>query len=276
MTPKKLIALAAFSLLPMAASFAMAPPAHADDLADVVDMRILPGWRTDRGTQIAGVQITLAPGWKTYWRSPGEAGIPPQIALTSSQNITNAQFQWPVPQAFETAGMRTIGYVGSVTLPIEISLSDPDAPAHIAGDIEIGVCKDICIPVRLDFDAALPKDGPRDPLIAAALVDRPQTATEAGAGPVRCDIRPGRRGFSISAAIPLRARHGGPEVTVIESGIPGAHVSEAQTSRQGDVIYTQAEIFMPRDRQGSIDRSRLRFTVLSPDGAVDLHGCVGG
>ncbi|ADO41759.1 protein-disulfide reductase DsbD domain-containing protein [Ketogulonicigenium vulgare] len=264
-------------LMPLAMGAALAPAA-AEDLRDVVEMRILPGWRTDRGTQIAGVQITLAPGWKTYWRAPGDAGIPPQILLSGTQNVTNATFQWPVPEVFETAGMRTIGYIGSVTLPIEFALSDPGAPARITGDVEIGVCKEICIPVRLDFDAVLPAGGARDPMIAAALIDRPMTATEAGVGAVLCDFRLGPRGMRISAAIPMdhpAPRGAPPEVTVIESGTPGIHVGEVQTARQGNLLRAEADMFMPRGPQ-IVDRSRLRFTVLTPGGAIDIQGCVGG
>ncbi|MEJ6478965.1 MAG: protein-disulfide reductase DsbD family protein, partial [Octadecabacter sp.] len=98
--------------LTLAALVALSVPAAADPMDGVAAFDILPGWRTDRGTHMVAVRISLAPGWKTYWRAPGDAGIPPQFQWDGSQNINAAQFHWPIPEVMNQNGMRSIGYHG--------------------------------------------------------------------------------------------------------------------------------------------------------------------
>ena len=136
---------------------------------------MLPGWRTDDGTHMAGFQISLAPGWKTYWRVPGDGGIPPRFAWDGSENMSGVDFHWPVPDVSHINNLRSIGYDGIVVIPFEVGLEDVFADARVAGQVQIGVCEEICVPVTLSFDADLAADGRRDPAIIAALVDRPKT-----------------------------------------------------------------------------------------------------
>ncbi|MBL4812660.1 MAG: hypothetical protein JKX69_09980, partial [Rhodobacteraceae bacterium] len=140
------------NLLTAACLALCAAPAAAWEVADVVSLRVLPGYRAANGQHFAAFQIDLAPGWKTYWRAPGEAGIPPVVTWEGSQNIQAAQFHWPVPQVFNQSGMQSIGYAGQVTLPIEISVADSSAPIHLSGQLQIGVCEEICVPVSFSFD----------------------------------------------------------------------------------------------------------------------------
>ena len=130
------------------------------------------------------VRISLAPGWKTYWRAPGDAGIPPQFQWDGSQNVATAQFHWPTPGVMNQNGLRSIGYDKDVVIPVELTVPDAGAPARLRGGVLIGVCQDICVPMSFDFDAILPVSGARDRAILAALADRPKTQAEAGIGTV--------------------------------------------------------------------------------------------
>ena len=121
----------------------------------------------------AGVEIKLKDGWKTYWRAPGAAGLAPLFDFSASSGVAAVEPRWPVPDVFQFGGLRSIGYHDAVTIPLDLALDG--GPARLAGEIEIGVCDEVCVPVRFDFDAALPEGGARDPLIVAALVDRPLT-----------------------------------------------------------------------------------------------------
>jgi DsbC/DsbD-like thiol-disulfide interchange protein len=241
----------------------------------VVQVDILPGWQTDRGTRMAAIRFRLAPGWKTYWRAPGEAGIPPLFTFDGSQNVAAAAFHWPVPQVFEQSGMQSIGYLDEVVIPVEVTPADAEAPARLAGRVEFGICDEICVPVEARFDAELPVDGRRDPAIAAALIDQPMTAAGAGAGTVTCALAPEGRGLTLTARLPLPPT-GGQEVVVVESGDPGLWVSPAQVTRQGDVLVASAELLPTGSGAVAVDRSALRFTVLGADRAVDITGCAAG
>src|SRR6056297_1113481 len=85
--------------------------AHAEAAmpADVVRAEVLPGWTTGAGTRMAALRLTLAPGWKTYWRAPGDAGIPPAFDWSGSRNLKGVAFHWPAPDVFQSYGIRTIG-----------------------------------------------------------------------------------------------------------------------------------------------------------------------
>jgi DsbC/DsbD-like thiol-disulfide interchange protein len=254
-------------------SFAV--PALAGPPEDVISIEVLPGWRTAEGTHMAGLRFTLAPGWKTYWRAPGDAGIPPAFAWTGSANIGGAEFHWPVPEVFHLNGMMSIGYSGQVVIPIELTPDDPSGAVHLAGSVDLGVCHEICVPMTLDFDAMLPAGGARDAAITAALVDRPLTADEAGVVAARCSAVPSEAGLALTAALQMPP-DGGDEIVVIETGQAGVWVSEAATRWQDGWLVADVEMISADGGAVGVDRSDLRITVLGASGVVDIHGCEAG
>jgi DsbC/DsbD-like thiol-disulfide interchange protein len=262
---RNLLALPAALLLAAAPLLAEEPP------SDVARIEVLPGWRTEDGRHMAALRVTLAPGWKTYWRTPGAAGLPPLFDFSESTGIAAAEPRWPVPQVFHFNGMRSIGYHDAVTIPLDLTLSG--GPARLAGEVEIGVCDEICVPVRLPFAMDLPEEGRRDPVIAAALVDRPMTAEEAGAR-AQCALAPEGEGLELTVRLAMPPL-GPDESVVIEAADPGLWVSEAAARREGDALVAIAEALARDGGPLAIDRSGLRITVLSDGRAVDIHGCTG-
>lgn len=243
-----------------------------DNLAAI---EVLPGWRTDNGAHIAGLRITLEPGWKTYWRAPGDGGIPPQFSFAGSENIIGVSPHWPVPEVFRQNGLNSIGYHDTVVFPLTVSTENTDADMQISGNLQIGVCEEICIPVTLSFDAHLPIDGTRDPAITAALINRPLTPAEANVGAVTCAISPIEDGLTLTAAIDL-PRTGPDEFVVIEAGDPNIWVSEADTTRIGDSLNATVDMVHSAGNTFALDRSKVRITVLSAGQAVDIKGCNAG
>ena len=71
-----------------------------------------------------GLQFKLKTGWKIYWRSPGDAGLPPSLDLKQSENLEKIDFGWPLPTRFSVSGMQTIGYKKEVVFPINATVSD--------------------------------------------------------------------------------------------------------------------------------------------------------
>ena len=264
---RQLLALPALLLL---ASTLSAP---AEELpAEVARIEVLPGWRTEDGHQMAALRHVLAPGWKTYWRAPGAAGLAPILDFSASTGVGSAEPRWPVPSVFEFNGMRSIGYNDAVTIPVDLALTG--GPARLAGEVEIGVCKDICMPVRLSFSVELPEGGRRDPAIAAALVDQPMTGEEAEAR-ATCAVAPGSNGVALTVSLAMPAL-GPDEAVVIESANPDLWVSEPSSQRTGGTLVATAEA---QSRDGgplALDRSDLRITVLGEGKAVDIQGCHAG
>ena len=69
-----------------------------------------------------GLHFVMNPDWKIYWRSPGDAGFPPEVKWTGSKNLAGTELLWPLPFRFSTLGLETLGYENEVVLPILITL----------------------------------------------------------------------------------------------------------------------------------------------------------
>lgn len=256
---------------------ALAFPAAAQSPRDMVDIRVLPGWQMPDGAHVAALEFRLAEGWKTYWRAPGDAGIPPRIDWTGSGNLDSAQIIWPTPQQTTTSGMRTIGYAGDLILPVRLTPGQADRDIALEARLEIGVCKDVCMPVDITVDADLPPGvRDRDPKIAAALADTPYTADEAGVGRVACTLSPlDGGGLRLVAEVDMEPM-GGEELIVVEAKNPELWVAQSDTDRQGDRLRAVTQVHHVEGGGVMIDRSDLRLTVLSTGDAVEIEGCRGG
>lgn len=268
--------LAALSRLASAAALALcaALPAGAEAVPDdLVRAGFLGGWRTESGTQMSALRLDLAEGWKTYWRAPGDAGIPPQFNWSGSDNVASVRFHWPTPTVFMLNGLRTIGYHDELVLPLEVTPRDPARPMHLRAEIDMGVCSDICVPVTLRLGADLPQAGAPDPAISAALADQPMQAKAAGLSGLHCKVEPIRDGLRITAEIDLPG--GAEDVTVFETSDPGLWVSESTTRREGGRLISSADLVPASGGPVALDRSRVTITVLGDSRAAELRGCPG-
>lgn len=250
-------------------------PAAAQTFDDIAQVEVLSGWTTSQGTRMAGLRIKLAPGWKTYWRAPGDAGIPPHVNFSGSENVAATALMWPVPEVFDQAGMRSIGYETEVVVPVEVTPTTGSGAMTLTGTLDIGVCEEICIPVQLPFAALLPPDGGRNPSIVAAMIDRPLTAAEAGVTEANCAVTPDDSGLTVTASLTM-PRAGRTEEVVIEAGDPQVWVSEPDVARRGDQLVATVDMVHVDGTAFALDRSAVRITVLGSDHAVDVRGCSAG
>ena len=129
----------------------------------------------------AGIQLRMDPGWKTYWRNPGDSGVPPGFDWAGSKNLKNAEVFYPAPHRFADANGTAIGYDDEVVFPVRITPEREDEPVTLALTFDYGLCKDLCIPNTVELEAVLPPDlGKGDArLIEAALSRVPETQTDA-------------------------------------------------------------------------------------------------
>ena len=261
-------AIAIFGLLP-------ASNTRAQNYGNVVSVSVIEGGKTQNGTVLAALHLKLADGWKTYWRAPGDAGIPPSFSWTGSRNIRNVQITWPTPEVFHQYGMRSIGYQNQLVLPLEITPADPSAPVKVKGRMDLGVCLDVCIPSTVRFNETVMSDAARSPTIAAALAARPFTAQEAGVRRVTCSIRPTENGVEVTAKISMPSA-GSVEEAVVEPGAPEIWASDPTTKRSGDVLTLTSTLVHVDGGAFGLDRSDLRFTILGNRHAVDIRGCDAG
>lgn len=107
-------------------------------------------------TVSAGLHLQLAEGWKTYWRSPGEVGLPPTIDWAGSENVANVDFLWPAPQRFTAFGIENFGYHDEVVFPLQVTLTDPGKPVRLNGRVSLLTCSAVCVPQDFTLTLSLP------------------------------------------------------------------------------------------------------------------------
>lgn len=248
----------------------LASPLHAQNVADIVRMDVRHGWQTETGSRMAALHLTLAPGWKTYWRVPGDSGIPPEIDFAGSDNLDHVVFHWPRPAVFDSAGLETVGYDTELVLPMEIWPAAPGADVSLRATASLGVCQDICIPVEIAISAMLPAGpGAPDPAIRAALDTVPGVAP---AGVARCAVSPIADGLRLAMTLDVPDQ-GGQERVFVETGRPDIWVAPAVVTRDGAQLTAVTELVPPEARPFALDRGVLRITVLGESRAIETTGC---
>ncbi len=253
---------------------ALGGSAQAQDVSKILAAELRPGWRQADGSHVAALHLTLAPGWKTYWRSPGDAGIPPEFNWQGSENVAAVGVNWPAPKIFYQSGMRSVGYAQELVLPLRITGRTAGQDMQLHGVVDLGVCSDICVPRRVEVTASLPADATRrDPVIAGALADMPFSRTEAAVRSVRCTVGADARGMTLRTEIDLPIGASGEE-TVIETANPAIWVAEPRTYRAANGhLVSETRLAHMEGKAFALDRSGVRITVLGKGHAVDIKGC---
>ena len=253
-----------------------APVLASETFSMPVEAKVLPGWVHADGSRSAGLHLDLAPGWKTYWRAPGDAGIPPQFDWSGSRNLQSVAISWPTPKVFDQNGMRSVGYEDALTIPLRITPDRAGKAMRLKVTMQLGICSDICIPHELSFDAVIDSTATSPtPAIAAALAQAPYTASEAGVTSATCRVTPTNDGLEVQARVAMPSS-GGQEYVVIEPGAGDIWVSEAKTTRKGGYVTATSEMIHTNGGPIALDRSSVRITVLGSNHAVDIKGCTPG
>lgn len=122
-------------------------------------------------TLSAAVIVDLEPGWKTYWRSPGEVGLPPVLTFDDAINIEAVEILWPAPKRFVAFGIENFGYEERVVFPLRVQLTEAGVPAEANFSLDLLVCSDICVPQSLNLDIALPLSDSRDAVASETIAE---------------------------------------------------------------------------------------------------------
>lgn len=156
-------------------------------------VRLIAGSRTSSAAPLrAGVEIRLAPGWHTYWRYPGDAGVPPRLDFKDSQNVKSVEVRFPIPKRLPEAGMVAIGYDRDVILPLALVALDASKPVVLRLSLDYAVCEKLCAPAEGKAELTLAVGpSPLEATLAAAEARVPKKRALADAGPL--SIRSVRR-----------------------------------------------------------------------------------
>jgi DsbC/DsbD-like thiol-disulfide interchange protein len=168
-------------------------------------VRLLAGSRSG-AVLLGGIAFQIQPGWHTYWRNPGDSGVPPRFDFARSENIEAVTILWPAPTKFaDGAGGTSIGYQKQVVLPLRIVAKNADKPVTLRADINYAVCEKLCIPVEARAELAFTSvASTEDSALFAALDAVPKPATIGDPNPltIRDVKRDGKAGVIVDVATP--------------------------------------------------------------------------
>lgn len=154
-------------LLAVATAGAAAVPALAPRAAQAADasawaqdshsrLRLIAGTNPAGAAALrAGIEITMQPGWKTYWRYPGDSGLPPRFDFARSDNVAKVELLWPAPERFADGGGQSIGYRDRVILPLRVTPRDATQPVRLHLKADYAICARLCVPAAGEAELAL-------------------------------------------------------------------------------------------------------------------------
>jgi DsbC/DsbD-like thiol-disulfide interchange protein len=148
-------------------------------------VRLLAGSRSG-AVLLGGIAFDLQPGWKTYWRTPGDSGVPPRFDFSKSENVEAVTVLWPAPTKFDDgAGGHSMGYQKQIVLPLRIVAKNPDKPVTLRADIDYAVCEKLCIPVEASAELTFTSvASTEDSALFAALDTVPKPANVGDPNPL--------------------------------------------------------------------------------------------
>jgi DsbC/DsbD-like thiol-disulfide interchange protein len=148
-------------------------------------VRLLAGSRSG-AVLLGGIAFQLQPGWKTYWRTPGDSGVPPRFDFTKSENIEAVTVLWPAPMKFDDgAGGVSLGYHDQLVLPLRIVPKSADKPVTLRAEVNYAVCEKLCIPVEANVELAFNSvASTEDSALFAALDTVPKPANVGDPNPL--------------------------------------------------------------------------------------------
>jgi DsbC/DsbD-like thiol-disulfide interchange protein len=217
----------------------------------------------DASEMRAALIVELKPGWKTYWRDPGDAGVPPQFNLAGGANVTAARLDFPAPDRFEEGAVRSIGYKHPVSFPLTLTLQAPGKPSVIKASAFLGICEEICVPVQVEFSLDVPVavGSTADQALAQAAFDALPKPANASFGLTSLSYQP--KSLDIEIAAPPSAEP--PELFVAASGFQfGAPKFTA--ALKDKIRYSVPILFAPKTVK--IEDTHLFYTLKTGGMAV--------
>jgi DsbC/DsbD-like thiol-disulfide interchange protein len=167
-----------------------APNAQAQDASPWQEdahsaARLLAGSRSG-AVLLGGIALQLKPGWHTYWRTPGDSGVPPRFDFSKSDNVEAVTVLWPSPTKFDDgAGGISLGYHDQIVLPLRIVAKNAEKPVTLRADVNYAVCEKLCIPVQANLELSFNSvASTEDSALFAALDTVPKPANVGDPNPL--------------------------------------------------------------------------------------------
>jgi DsbC/DsbD-like thiol-disulfide interchange protein len=234
-------------------------------------VRVIAGANKNGDAQLrAGIEIKMQPGWKTYWRYPGDSGVPPHFDFSGSENLKDVKVLYPVPHLFTDETGQSLGYKEKVIIPLAVSPQQPSKPVRLRLKIDYAVCEKLCVPAegRAELILGVGESSHNSELAAAeGRVPKQVTAAQAGLTARRVNSGPKSLvtvdlGAPTSQPVELFVEGPTPQWALpIPKPVQAAPAGRAQFSFELDGLPPGV------DPKGQLD---LTFTVVTGERAIEV------
>ena len=221
----------------------------------------------------AGVEIEMADGWKTYWRSPGDAGgVPPEFDWSGSSNVAKFDVAFPAPMRMSDRAGSTIGYKKHVVFPVIVKPEKFDQSVTLKLQLAFGVCREICVPSEGTYEVTIPAEArPRAPEALRQAIERiPKIASAASALPLVMKSQASLEGAAAKLTMHVNFPKGTAGADVFVEGPPGEFVPlPTQTGKVDDkTLVFEIDLSKGADI-AALKGKPLRVTMVSDAGASE-------
>lgn len=249
--------------------------ARAQDASDWArdthsSLRLIAGSRTG-SVLLGGIEIQLQHGWKTYWRTPGDSGVPPRFDFSKSTNVESVTPLYPAPRSFDDgSGGKSFGYAKNVVFPLRIVPKNPNEPVRISAAVSYAVCEKLCLPVDADVELSFTSTASAlDSIVAQALnrVPKPVTTSDTVPYALRSFRREGDRVIIDIAAPNPAALELFAEGPTPDWALP---LPNRVNSPDEDIVRFAFKLEgLPTNARA--DGAVLKLTAVGPDGAFEYN-----
>ena len=226
--------------------------------------------KVDDAVLRAGIEVKLRPGWKTYWRYPGDSGVPPHFDFSGSENLKKADVFYPAPHLFTDETGQSLGYKDTVIFPVVVLPQQSGKPVRLRVKVDYAVCEKLCVPVEGRAELVLESgDSKHDPTLTAAEGRVPKHVT---AGQLGLTAKRANDGAKPTVTVDLGAPAGKPVELFVEGPTPQWALpipKPAKTAPPGRAQFSFELDGLPPgvDPKSPTD---LTFTVVTGDRAVEV------
>jgi DsbC/DsbD-like thiol-disulfide interchange protein len=268
-TTFRIAASAIFMILSSFSAFGQSLPPANSAQGFHSQVRLLSGGRQGENW-IAGIEIALDPGFKTYWRNPGESGLPPRFDWSASENVADLEVQWPAPKRQEDAAGVAHVYSRQVILPVVVKPKAEDKPVRLALTVDYGICKDICIPAHAELNLPLADPGPDRAAIEQAMAKVPRKQALGDKSDLAVLSVHSKGGDKPALSVSVRAPAGTKPALFAEAP-ENWYVSTSPVEEPGRFTVTVEE--KPKDASGPVP---LTLTLVAGDKAIETQVSLDG
>lgn len=235
-------------------------------------VRLISGGLQD-GRYKAGLEIVLEDGWKTYWKIPGDSGIPPMLDSATSTNAAKTEILWPVPSRIKVGSSDILGYKDAIIFPILVTPEQAQQPTRLALNVQLGLCSDLCVPMVADLTIDIPAGGSHAKG-TEMLIDRDMALVP----------NPASDRFGITGILHDKGEGGAPDRLLISTRIPDGYGHKdlfvegpedwllPLTVKQSDEGNKNQQFVLMLDglpKGGQSKGTDLRFTLTNGEEAVE-------